>query len=165
MARKKRIFVDGDDRARFVCPECGVVTTLQVPRRPGWSTPLRERFRCSCGRSHIVYLEHRVSTRREVSLPGTYRTEGEASMRPMTVRNLSRTGLAFEIGEGERAAPGTHAVVELELTHAERTRFVKKVLVSWVEGRRVGAEFWVGEGEDAYDPRYDLALAQLAVTE
>lgn len=86
-------------------------------------------------------------------------------MHQMTVRNLSRTGLAFDIGEGERAVPGTRAVVELELTHAERTRFVKQVLVSWVNGRRVGAEFWVGEGEDAYDPRYDLALAQLTATE
>jgi hypothetical protein len=165
MARKKRIFVDADDRARFVCRECGAVTNLQVPRRSGWSTPLRERFRCSCGRSHIVYLEHRVSTRREVCLPGTYRTEGEASVHPMTVRNLSRTGLAFDIGEGEMAAPGIRAMVELELTHAERTSFVKQVLVSWVNGRRVGAEFWVGDGEDAYDPFYDLALAQLAATE
>lgn len=165
MPRKKRIWVDADGTARFVCSECRAETILQVPRRPGWSTPLRERFRCSCGRSHIVYLEHRVSARKEVCLPGAYRTEDERSMHPMVVRNLSRTGLAFEIGEGERAAPGAHAVVEIELAHAERTRFVKEVLVSWVDGRRVGAEYWVGEGEDAYDPRYDLALAQLTAVE
>jgi PilZ domain len=164
MVRKRRIFVEADDTARFVCPVCDAVTILQVPRRPGWSTPLRERFRCCCGRSHIVYLEHRVSTRREVCLPGAYRIDDDGPMQPMTVYNLSRTGLAFEIREGERAAPGTRVVVELELTHAERTRFVKEVLVSWVEGRRVGAEFWVGEGQDPYDPRYDLALAQLTVT-
>ncbi len=80
----------------------------------------------------------------------------------MRVRDLSRTGLLFELaaGEQERAPEeGDLLVVEFTLEHAECHHFVREVVVRRVGNGAVGAEFTAGPDGDSYDRIYDLALA------
>lgn len=154
MADRKRAYVTGSRTAEFVCPSCGVTGSIPLAEQMRTSTPLRMRYRCECGVSHTVYVEKRISGRKAVVIPGWFvGCDGE---RPMTVRNLSRTGLMFEMDEPEELEVGQRLLVRFELTTLETTRVEKDVTVRWMSEAKVGGEYCSGE----YDRFYDMALAQ-----
>ncbi len=159
MAKKKRAYLRDDNSAAFDCPDCGVPGVIELRDGIRSSTPVRTRYRCQCGRSHVVFVEKRAHVRRTVRLGGQLQL-GDRWW-SVTILNLSRTGMMFEVLEGCELQVGTRAVVEFQLEHAERTPFLKKIMVRHVSGRLVGAEYRANRQRDLYDPVYDLALAQL----
>lgn len=152
MRRRKTAGVHPDGSAEFQCPDCGAVNRLEVdPRLLRTATPVRSRVRCRCGRSHAVYLERRAAVRKEVALEGMAVIDGERE-RPVTVRNLSRTGVLFEMEPNGIPELGDRLVVRFNLgDHPVR----KEVVVRRFDHDAIGAEF---AGTD-YDREYDMALA------
>ncbi len=159
MAKKKRAFIRADNSAAFDCPNCGKTGIIKLETQVKSSTPIRARYRCPCGRSHVVFLEKRAHVRREVELAAELVVG--STRQAITIRNLSRFGLMFEQGDGIELKVGDRAVVEFQLEHAERTPFVKRITVRHVSPSQVGAEFTANGRRPHYDPVYDLALAQM----
>lgn len=154
MAERKRAYVTGDRTAEFVCPTCGETGSVLLAERIRTSTPVRMRFRCRCGAAHVIFVEKRISGRKAVTVSGRLLTgNGEASM---TIRNLSRHGLMFELGEQTELEVGQRVVVRFELTTVDTTRVEKDVTVRWTSDHSVGGEYSSTE----YDRFYDIALAQ-----
>jgi len=154
MAGRKRAFVTGERTAEFVCTICGQTVSFPLAERIRTSTPVRMRCRCECGASHVVYVEKRISGRKAVTIPGWFSCGNGGA--PMTVRNLSRTGLMFEVEELSGIELGQRVVVRFDLTTVETTHVEKDVTVRCTSEHNVGGEFSSGE----YDRIYDMALAQ-----
>jgi predicted RNA-binding Zn-ribbon protein involved in translation (DUF1610 family) len=154
MADRKRAYVTGEKTAEFVCPTCGETGAVPLAERIRTSTPVRMRYRCRCGAAHVIYVEKRISGRKAVSIPGRFIAgNGEASM---TIRNLSRHGLMFDVDEQTEVEVGQRVVVRFDLTTVDTTHVEKDVTVRWTSDHSVGGEFSSGE----YDRFYDIALAQ-----
>jgi hypothetical protein len=158
MAERKRAYVTGDRTAEFVCPTCGATCSIALAEQIRTSTPVRMRLRCRCGAAHVVYVEKRVSGRKAVSISGRFiGGDGEA---PMTIRNLSRRGLMFELEEQTELEVGQQVLVRFDLKTVDTLRVEKEVTVRWTADHRVGGEFSSTE----YDRFYDIALAQYPAT-
>lgn len=160
MSRRKTAILGTDGTAEFICGNCGQKHQLSIsgPTRAG--IPIRTRCRCACGVSHAVYLERRLAIRKEVQIEGKYSRHGKDIAHPMTVRNLSRTGLFFEVEQRNGIRPGDRLEVDFSFGDQLVTRVQKEVSVRWVEDETVGVEFTSGRRAAPLDPRYDLALAQ-----
>lgn len=152
----------GAGYAEVRCPFCGELSTISLGEAARSVTPVRVRVLCSCGRRLVVFVERRAAVRKAVDLMGRYRRGRDAESREMRVCNLSRTGLLFECRSDDDDPPvavGDRLLVEFTLEHAERTCFIKEVIVRRLEDREIGAEFAPGPGGESYDRVYDLALA------
>lgn len=157
MARQRRntLVVTPDSTAEYTCV-CGATHVLGVdPELLRSSTPVRMRFRCPCGRRRVFFLERRAAVRKEVNLPGVLGVDRGRGTRAVTIRNLSRNGVLFEVDGEDELAIGDRVVLEFELEHAEVTRFRKRAVVRRIAGFEVGAEF----AGRQYDRVYDMALA------
>lgn len=147
-----------DGVAELPCPECGgsvrVVVDPELLRR---DTPIRAKALCSCGWSHAVYLERRAAIRKDVELEGEIGKDGEWS--PVSVHNLSRTGVRLALGEEGAVKTGERWTVRFTLHPGRPQEFERLLQVQWVDGDAAGAEFITDSGKPDYDPAYDLALA------
>ena len=158
MAEKKRAYVTGEKTAEFVCPTCGETGAVTLAERVRTSTPVRVRYRCRCGAAHVIYVEKRVSGRKAVSIPGWF--VGGAGEASMTIRNLSRHGLMFELEEPVDLEVGQRVLVRFDLTTIDTTHVEKDVIVRWTADHQVGGEY----SSEEYDRFYDIALAQFPGT-
>ncbi len=154
----RRVAVDGSGRGALPCPRCGGEVTVQVAGDLlRHSTPVRVRVRCACGWGGWAEVERRAAARKAVDVPvRVLLGEEELEVR---ATDMSRTGLRIEPAP-EGLEPGGRATVRFELCPGRPQRFEKRVVVRWVEAGAAGCQFVDGEGGPAYDPLYDLALAQ-----
>ncbi len=155
---KIRLSVDEDGRGTVSCPECGAEVVVVVdPELLRRSTPIRTRARCTCGWSHAVYLERRAAARRELDLPGEVAVDD--GWLPVTLCNLSRTGIRLELPGDLEVATGDRLSVRFTLHPGRPQRFERLVELRWLEGTTAGGEFVDERGRPAYDGQYDIALA------
>lgn len=160
MATRKHAVLNDDGTAEFVCPECGRTLILDPDRPVRSDTPLRMRVNCECSRTHVVFVERRLYVRKEVNLRGQWTRPDEPVQHRLTVQNVSRTGMLLRLDEPAALTCDDHLIVEFGLGAPRLTTFRKEVIVRRVLGPIVGVEFAPGPNGDAYDPVYDLALAQ-----
>ena len=120
--------------------------------------PVRCSFRCECGTAHAVYV-HRRAFRTEVDTAGFLARPGSDIKVPIRVRNLSRTGVLFELEEAAAFDIGEELVVEFDLTSMDTTHVVKEIAVRRVVSSQVGAEF-TGPGDGQDDRALQVALTQ-----
>ena len=160
MPRRKTALLKPDGTADYTCATCNRTATLTIPGPVRPSTPVRTRYKCECGTPHSVYLERRTTIRKEVSIDGTFRAAGADTDQPMTVLNLSRSGVLFEAGGGDDLEVGGRLQIGFSIGGRTITRVDKQVTIRRVDGRHIAAVFSKGAREAPLDPHYDLALAQ-----
>ena len=160
MVTMKHAVMSDDGTAEYTCPECGRTLVLRPDRPVRESTPVRVRVQCACSRTHVVLVERRLHVRKEVNLPGLWSLPGEQPSHRMVVQNLSRTGMLLRLGDIGVIDIDDRILVEFALGAPQLITFRKEVVVRRSLGFSVGAEFAPGSNGDAYDPIYDLALAQ-----
>jgi hypothetical protein len=95
-----------------------------------------------------VVLERRKYYRKATKLPGIFIPEKKLKEFPMTVTNLSRSGLEFKSYENKNLKVGDRLKAEFRLDDKSRSLMCKEVIVKKIEGTIVGAEFCV---MDEYD--------------
>ncbi len=159
MSQKRTAILKRDNTAETVCPHCGKTQILKVDTPVRSSTPVRASVRCSCGRAHAVYLERRTFVRKDVDIPGFFQLKGDEVDHPMTIFNLSRTGLKFTADDSNELDVGDRLLVDFSFGNAQITHIHKHVRVIRVSDEGVGAEFHSGRSVDPLDHVYDLALA------
>jgi len=103
-------------------------------------------YKCTCGYTYNLLLEKRKYYRKETRLPGTYFFgKGE---KPMTVKDLSLTGLKFEVENEPDFMVGDKLFVEFHLDDTQKTQIKKQVIIKIISGLSIGAEFCPEKGSD-----------------
>jgi hypothetical protein len=143
----EKVFVSEKRTATFVCPECKRTKTTDVSAYLKSDKLIKVKCRCTCGHAYSALLERRKFFRKETSLPGVY-TSVKKERRPMTVMNLSRTGLKFKLHASDTLKAGDRLVVEFNLDDPQQSLIRKEVIVKNIKNSNIGAAF---VSTDEYD--------------
>lgn len=146
--------------ARFECPNCKITVVADVSQYRNIDKAVKIKCHCkTCGHYHSVLLERRQHYRKKVNIPGLYRWNQEKIKRPMTVKNLSRSGLGFQPEIQKKLKIGDLLFVEF---HLDNTLIKKKVIVRSTPGFHIGTEFFnlPGKSKKRADEDYDMAIAR-----
>ncbi|MCP4112815.1 MAG: PilZ domain-containing protein [Desulfobacteraceae bacterium] len=154
-----KIFVDKDDTATVLCPKCENLTIEDVSKYMETSDTVRVKYKCRCGYSFKIFLERREHFRKEVSVSGSYILKEENIRKPMTIINISCSGLKMELGLEEEINIGDRMVVEFCLDSNNKILIRKEVIIRYVQGSFIGAEFYTREPGNPFDKAYDMAIA------
>ncbi len=154
-----KVFVYKDNMATVLCPKCENVKTENVSKYMQISKAVQIKYKCRCGHSFTVFLERREYFRKEASLPGTYILPEENIRKPMNIINISCSGLKTELGVKEDLKPGDRMLVEFCLDSKNKVLIRKEVIIKYVRGFHVGAEFYTREPGNPFDAAYDRAIA------
>jgi hypothetical protein len=148
----QKIFITSKNKATFVCPQCGNVTTADVSKYAAISKPVTVKCRCKCGHYFEVSLEKRRQFRKATDLPGMYYYQtknGDIDRGTMRVVDISSKGLKLNLNVERKFEVGEPLRVEFHLDDKRRTFMDKKVIVRNVKGNLVGTSFAPSEGADA----------------
>ena len=135
-----RSFVKDDDKAIIVCPSCSNAKTINVAQfRNGQHTV---KVKCGCGFSFKVLLDFRQCYRKPTDLSGTYAMiPPAAGGGRINVKNVSLSGIGFEVAGRHSIETGQRAMVEFTLDNRKETLIRKKVTIRSVRGSFIGGEF------------------------
>lgn len=146
-----KVFANEEGIAIFTCPQCKTAKTADVRRYQHLEKAVRARIRCSCGHRFIALLERRRHYRKQVNLTGMYIMKNGRVKGPVTVKDLSKTGINFTPWTRTYFEIGTRMMVEFRLDDKQRTEIRKEVVVRTVSGANVGAEFYTIDPQNVYD--------------
>jgi len=155
---EQKVFINNDNMATFVCPKCRKSTTADVSEYKDINKAVRIQHTCACGHSHTVLLERRKFYRKDVDIPGTYTVKGNSVAKAMTVKDLSRSGLKFELHEKEDLKVGDRISVAFRLDNPQKTLIEKDVEIRTISDLNVGTEFCSRDSKNPIDKAYDIAI-------
>jgi hypothetical protein len=132
--------VNDDDVARIVCPTCLAVKSSTVSKFRNVRHTVT--VKCRCGNTFQVMFEFRKSRRKPTDLSGTYAMTPPASgTGQVKIKNLSLTGLCFEVAGFHDIRVGLKAMLTFTLDDRKKTQINKQVTIRSVRGREIGVEF------------------------
>jgi hypothetical protein len=136
----KKLYVDKDGTATFICPKCGESRKESVEQYKDQTGTIN--LECKCTNICEVKLEFRRTFRKETSLDGLFfRTSHPGDWGKMIIRDLSLGGCRFETMKTNFLDRGEEIKVEFVLDDVRRSTIRKKAVVFDVEGRNVGCKF------------------------
>lgn len=139
-SKELRTFVKDGNLAVIVCPACGIAKEIDVGQYRNVMHTLK--VNCRCGISFKVLLDFRQSYRKLANLSGTYAMIQPASGGgKILVKNVSLTGIGFEVAGHHAIEAGQKAIVEFTLDNRKETLIKKKVTIRSVRGTFIGGEF------------------------
>lgn len=139
-SKEQRTFVKDGDVAVIVCPACGIAKEFNVGKYRDAMHTLK--VNCRCGVSFKVLLDFRQSYRKPTNLSGTYAMIAPAAGGGlMLVKNVSLTGIGFEVSGHHSIQPGQKALIEFTLDNRKESRIRKQITVRSIRGNFIGGEF------------------------
>jgi hypothetical protein len=130
---------------------CQISKTIDVSKFIKLDKLAKFNARCRCGHTFTSLLERRKHYRKETNLTGSYvrLVSGKPSGRgPMTVRDLSLTGMKLEVHSPHNFSEGDVLEIEFRLDDAKKTLIKSKVVVRNVRNHYLGTEFFQSEKKD-----------------
>lgn len=149
--KEQRVFVNAEGMAIFICPKCETTNTADVQKFASIQKAVRLKARCTCGHVYKAILERRRYYRKSVHLRGTYAIEGRPDHAPLTVVDISMTGLKFTTRYAAGLKRGTPLILEFQLDDLHATRIQKQCVVRSVTSENVGVEFAAMDAANTYD--------------
>ena len=155
-----RFYIDENNLATLVCPKCGFDKIIDASKYVDMTKEIKLRIRCRCKNSYIAILERRKSHRKETDLygtfvstriPGTFKVEKDGLFGEVTIVNLSRGGLRFQVSGRNPCAPEDTIQIEFHLDDMNRSRIQKRAVVKSVMESEVGAQFSTVDPTDSSD--------------
>jgi hypothetical protein len=140
----KKVFVTDKNMATFVCPECKALKTANVEKYAPLKKEIKLKIKCACGISYSATLERRRQYRKETDLPGEYflsLSDGKVRKGNLTVKDISREGLKIKVNVVPKVEVGTKFMVEFCLDDKQKTLIKRDVIIKWISGHFIGAEF------------------------
>ncbi len=142
----EKVYINKDDSATFVCPQCQRSKTVDVSHYIKAPRPVQVKCRCTCGHAYAVLLERRRHYRKPAGLPGVYThlTGGkQIDHGPMNVIDVSRNGLKLQLVSGAQGnfQVGEKLLVEFQLNDQTKSHLKKEVVVKTVNRQFIGTEF------------------------
>ena len=148
-----KAFILKNNTVKLICPKCNAIKTEKVTEYINTVEAVKLEHKCRCGFLHRVHLERRQRHRKTVNLSGQY--EGSLSTNQltrgaMTVKDISRAGLNFQINEDKKPdfVVGDKLLLTFHLDDNQKTLIRKKVVVKNIRGPCVGVAF---SSVDLYD--------------
>lgn len=148
----RKVYVNNENRAVFTCPVCTKARTMDVSKFLEVKSNARIKAKCPCGNTYSVILERRKHYRKATRLAGVYSSAGHDKHEwPITITNLSRSGLEFTTSNIKNLQVGDRLNLEFRLDDKHRSLIKKCVKIRKIEGKQIGAEF-------CYLDEYDKVL-------
>lgn len=149
----EKVFISKNNTAKLICPKCGESKTEKISEYLNIHEAVRLEHKCSCGFLYTVLLERRERHRKTVNLSGEYDyvlSTARTSKGSITVKDISRAGLSFQIDEDEKPdfVIGDKLSIKLHLDDKQKTLVRKEVIVKNIRGSYIGVEF---SSVDLYD--------------
>lgn len=142
----QRIYTGGHDEVTLVCKECGGHKSIPVSSiKEYWKA---YRVKCGCGFVFKVVFEPRITYRKMTDLFGVcFRSGSGDILSEVTITNLSKTGVGFilestTIREGD-VKEGDVLKLQFTLGGKVPSLIKARVIVRFLEGRNIGAEFFL----------------------
>jgi hypothetical protein len=134
----------------FTCPHCArtkLVDTSQFAKFE--QRVVRIKLTCECKEAYFVDLDRRLSPRKDVNLSGSYCHfsfgDGELGLRihnaQVAIKNISKTGMRFELPEAPPLSPGDVIKVGIQLDETNQLVVEKEVEIKHISHSTVGAKF------------------------
>ncbi|ACL05500.1 PilZ domain-containing protein [Desulfatibacillum aliphaticivorans] len=140
MSQPKIVYVNSDDTAVFVCPNCGSSKTASVARFKNQRGAIK--VRCACKEVYRIQLEFRRSWRKPTELNGLYTKVGDETIGGrMVVKNISQGGVGFLTKSKNRLQIGDVINLKFNLDDAEKSQIRKRAEVRVVEDHYTGCQF------------------------
>jgi len=135
------IFIHNENKAVFTCPQCTKSKTVDVSKIIFKTSKLNLKVKCPCGHIFPVILERRKFYRKETNLRGFFVLENDSRELPMTVTNISRSGLQFKSAANVNFKLDDRVVMEFRLDDKAKSLIKKKGIIKRIEGMTIGVEF------------------------
>ena len=140
----QKIFLSGDDKASFKCPKCNVSKEADVSKYKNIETSVTLKIKCPCGNEYSVILERRKYYRKNTRISGKFTFSpliGEDQKSSMTVMDISKGGLKFQMESTPLFQKGDILEVEFNLDNKNNTLIRKQVYVRNIKNGLVNVEF------------------------
>ncbi|MFO8083045.1 MAG: PilZ domain-containing protein [Desulfobacterales bacterium] len=134
------VFVNQENKAIFTCPKCTKAKN-DVSRVLNENKKAHIKVKCPCGHILPVILERRKFYRKTTTLHGIFIPEKNLKEHPLTVVNLSRSGLEFKSTEISKLQVGDRLKVKFWLDNNSRSLISKTVIIRKIEEHTAGTEF------------------------
>ncbi len=147
----EKVFIAPNQTATFTCPMCQKSKVSDVSKFIKLEKKLIIKAKCKCGHSFSSLLERRKHYRKEIDLMGTfvrYTASKPAGRGNMVVKDLSLTGLKFEVFGNHNLSVGDMLEVEFRLNDVKKTPIKKKVVIRTVKNASIGTSFAENKVED-----------------
>jgi hypothetical protein len=140
----QKIFIGDKSQAVIRCSNCGKTKTVDVESIRHIRKPIR--VKCGCACVFNVVLEERKYYRKETTLSGVCSKGGQnGSPFPITVENLSRSGVGFVVYDKGVTVNGIQQNdtlnIEFRLDNKTKALIRSKIIVRFIRDNYVGAEF------------------------
>jgi hypothetical protein len=136
----RKVYVDQDDTATLLCPNCGFSKTANVAKFKDRKEPLK--IRCKCGSTFSVSFEFRRAHRKEANIRGDYcGLPACKDWHGMLVKNISLTGIGFATFTAHNLRKGAELRVRFTLDDASQSELEKDVVMRVVKDKYLGCEF------------------------
>jgi hypothetical protein len=145
----EKVYITSQQMATFVCPKCSRSKTVNASKYSNLDKLIKVKVKCPCGHVYTSILEKRKQYRKKAHLPGSFvhLVDGRPVNRgPMTVEDISATGLKLKLNTTLNCTIGDHLDVEFHLDDRNRTLIKKRIIIRNIIGLFIGAEF--GPTED-----------------
>lgn len=153
----EKVFINDDNIAKFGCPKCKAVKKINTSKYKERANSLRLKYSCKCGHVRIIQLERRRFFRKNVSLAGTFQYEGSKEVYPMIVKDISRTGLLFEVNDVSVITVDKKVSVEFRLDNQEKMQIRRNILIKNIKGFSIGGIF-ISDPSKMVDRLYEASL-------
>lgn len=142
----EKIFISKNNTAKLICPKCEASKTENVSEYLKVHEAVQLIHKCRCGFSSTVLLERRERHRKAVNLSGEYDfalSTGQTNKGSITVKDISRAGLKFQVDEDEKPdfVVGSKLFLKFHLDDKQKTLLKKEVIVKNIRGSIIGVEF------------------------
>jgi len=135
----KKVYVDENNRARVICPECGFKKNVDAMNFR--DTKSMVKGKCKCSEGFDFTLEYRKHYRKKVKLPGEYIVRKSGEIGEIIIRELSLTGIRFESMKPHQISTDDILDMKFKLDNPLRSEIRRLAKVIWIDKRNVGAQF------------------------
>lgn len=148
---ERKIFLTDENTTVFTCPKCEYSTTKDVSKYKELDKAVKVKCTCRCGHVYSVLLERREYFRKKVDLPGICIFGADKRKRPMTVRDMSRTGLKLEVEDTSGMKVGDKILAEFNLDDKKKSLIRKMLVIRTISGQFLGTKFCSIEPGSPFD--------------
>jgi hypothetical protein len=143
-----------DNDTVIECSHCGFQKIVNIAKFCENANVENYISKCKCGYAFDVILERRKFERHYFDSDGTVLDESKGGVTyTITVKDLSRSGVKFDIAAKHSLMAGDAIVVGFEFNGSQRTYFIKEATVLHAKGKKVRAQFKTLCGDLAFIAR------------
>lgn len=130
------------NEAEITCPECRKVWTLNVAKYRSTKRRIKAKCECTCVFDITGYsLDMRKFYRKKTNLRGSYSNIGMDKTGFMRVKDISYSGISFELEKETDIAIGDTLGVRFVLDDEQKSEIHRAVKVKSIHDNLIGAEF------------------------